>query len=167
MHHRNATPTDFSQILALNSEFERFLSPLTLPRLHNLHGEAAYHRVIEDGATINAFLLAFREGCGYDSPNYRWFAAHFDRFLYIDRIVVAGSSQGQGLGRLLYSDLFAFAVRTGAGRVACEFDIEPPNEASRAFHQGFGFSEVGIQRVAAGRKLVSLQAAILTDRMGA
>lgn len=167
MHLRKATPTDLSQILALNTEFERFLSPLTLPRLHNLHSEAAYHRVIEDGAAINAFLLAFREGCGYDSPNYRWFAAHFDRFLYIDRIVVAGASQGQGLGQLLYSDLFAFAVRTGAVRVACEFDIEPPNEASRAFHQGFGFNEVGIQRVAGGKKLVSLQAANLVERMEA
>jgi uncharacterized protein len=38
-----------------------------------------------------------------------------------------------------------------------EFDTDPPNEASRRFHARFGFVEVGAQRVAGGKKTVSLQ----------
>jgi len=166
MQLRDASPTDFAQILRLNAESEQFLSPLPLARLQSLHAQAAYHRIIESGPAVYAFLLAFREGCAYDSLNYQWFASHFDRFLYIDRVVVSAQQQGKGLGKLLYSDLFAFAGRTGAVRVTCEFDVEPPNEASRRFHQGFGFREVGTQRVASGKKWVSLQAVALATAGG-
>lgn len=161
---RDANPSDFPQILQLNLESEHFLSPLSLARLESLHAQSAYHRVIGSGSEVSAFLLAFREGSDYDSPNYRWFSDHFDRFLYIDRVVVSATQQGKGLGKHLYTDLFAFAGRSKAERVTCEFDIEPPNEGSRRFHQGFGFREIGTQRVAGGKKLVSLQAAPLDGR---
>jgi predicted GNAT superfamily acetyltransferase len=164
MQLRDATSADFPQLIELNFESEHFLSPLSLVRLEKLHAEAAYHRVLESDQKIGAFLLAFREGCSYDSPNYRWFAATYDRFLYIDRVVVSGDQQGKGLGKLLYTDLFAFASRAGAIRVCCEFDVEPPNEPSRLFHQRFGFREVGTQRVAAGKKQVSLQVASLPSQ---
>jgi len=153
-----AGPADFETILALNRESEHFLSPLDAQRLARLHGEAAYHRVLRSGGEVAAFLLAFREGASYDSPNYRWFAERYPCFLYIDRVVVARAHQGQGLGRRLYADLLAHAAATGAARVTCEFDVEPPNEASARFHAGFGFREVGTQWVAGGRKQVSLQA---------
>ena len=39
--------------------------------------------------------------------------------------------------------------------VVCEFDLEPPNPSSRAFHARFGFREVGTQ--VANGKTVSLQ----------
>ncbi len=155
---RDATPADFPAVLVLNEESVHFLSPLDAPRLALLHGEAALHRVVEVDGRVAAFLLAFREGAAYDSPNYRWFAARYERFLYVDRVVVAGAFQGRGLGALLYADLFDQARRTGAGRVTCEFDVDPPNEASRRFHARYGFAEVGAQAVADGRKTVSLQA---------
>ena len=164
MHLRDAAPADFPRLLELNLESEHFLSPLPRARLENLHAEAAYHRVLETDQKIAAFLLAFREGCSYDSPNYRWFAEKYDRFLYIDRVVVSADQQGKGLGKLLYMDLFAFAGRKEAVRVCCEFDVEPPNEPSRLFHQRFGFREVGTQRVAAGKKEVSLQVASLPSQ---
>jgi predicted GNAT superfamily acetyltransferase len=155
---RDATPADFPAVLALNEESVHFLSPLDPARLALLHGQAALHRVVEVDGCIAAFLLAFREGAAYDSPNYRWFAARYERFLYVDRVVVANAFQGRGLGALLYADLFGQARRADAGRVACEFDVDPPNEASRRFHARYGFSEVGAQAVAGGRKTVSLQA---------
>lgn len=158
MHLDDARPADFPQILALNEESVRFLSPLDGPRLAALHGQAAYHRVLRAGGEVAAFLLAFREGAAYDSVNYRWFARRYPRFLYIDRVVVARQHHGRGLGRQLYADLLAHAAATGAARVTCEFDLEPPNEASARFHAGFGFREVGTQWVAGGSKRVSLQA---------
>ena len=90
--------------------------------------------MVEIGGEVGAFLLAFREGADYDSPNFRWFAARYDAFLYIDRIVVGQAHRGKGVGIGLYEDLFAFATQTR-----------------------FGFREVGTQWVAAGRKQVSLQ----------
>ena len=153
---RAATAGDLPEILALNQESVHFLSPLTPGRLAALHEESAYHRVVAEGGRVAAFLLAFREGCSYDSPNYRWFAKTYDRFLYIDRIVVAKANQGQGLGRRLYEDLFAFAMQSGNLRVACEFDIDPPNPVSRRFHEGYGFREVGTQFGSTGKR-VSLQ----------
>jgi uncharacterized protein len=154
---RDARESDFAQILALNAESVRFLSPLDDNRLRHLHAQAAYHRVVDDDGTIGAFLLAFREGADYDSPNYRWFAATYPRFLYVDRIVVAKTAQGRGLGGRLYEDIVAFAAHAGVDRLTCEFDIDPPNPASAKFHERFGFREVGRQHVAGGRKEVSLQ----------
>lgn len=155
---RDAVPADFAQILALNEAHVHFLSPLDAPRLDLLHGQAAYHRVSDDGSgAVGAFLLALREGQAYDSLNYRWFASRYPRFLYIDRIVIATGQQGRGLGRALYDDLLAFARASDVPLVSCEIDEDPPNPVSMRFHQLRGFREVGSQLVGARRKRVSLQ----------
>lgn len=158
---RDALERDFPALLALNEESVAVLSPLDLDGLRRLHAQAARHRVVEIDGEIAAFLLVLREGADYASPNYRWFAANYDRFLYVDRVVVSLAQQGRGLGRQLYDDLFDWARREGVERIALEFDVEPPNEASRRFHAGYGFREVGSQRVANGKKRVSLQIAAL------
>jgi predicted GNAT superfamily acetyltransferase len=159
---RDATPADFARILELNEAWVHFLAPLTRDRLAHLYVEAAYRRVVECEGKVAAFLLAFMEGADYDSPNYRWFAANCERFVYIDRVVVAAECRGRGIGELLYKDLFDFAANNGAVQVTCEFDIDPPNDASRRFHERFGFREIGAQRVGASEKLVSLQAVALS-----
>ena len=154
---RDAGDSDFAAILRLNSEWVHFTSPLDSDALTELHRQSAYHRVVATGSgDVVAFLLALREGCDYDSPNYRWFDSRGGEFLYVDRVVVAGSAHGQGLARLLYEDLFCFARDTGVDRVVAELDVDPPNERSRRFHDAFGFQEVGTQRVAGGAKRVSL-----------
>ena len=158
---RPATAADFPAILALNAALVHFLSPLDEARLRLLHAQAAYHRVVEIDSSIAAFLLAFREGAAYDSPNYRWFAQHYNEFLYIDRVVVDPAQQGRGLGARLYDDLFAYAQVAGVATVTCEFDLDPPNPGSQKFHARFGFREVGTQWVAGGKKQVSLQARAL------
>jgi hypothetical protein len=160
---RPATAADADAILALNQESVAVLSPLSRERLAQLQGEAAIQRVIEDHGAVVAFLLAFREGAAYDSPNYRWFANRYERFLYVDRVVVASAARGRGAGALLYRDVFEFAATRSVGLVTCEYDVEPPNPASERFHARFGFREVGRQRLDGG-KLVSLQAAQVTGR---
>lgn len=156
---RDATLADHLAILALNQRYVELLSPLDAARLAQLETQAAYHRVVEDRGRIAGFLLAFREGADYDSPNYRWFVAREPRFLYVDRVVVDGATQGRGLGAALYRDLFAFAATQGVETIACEYDSQPPNEASRRFHARFGFREVGRQWLPGGHKEVSLQLA--------
>lgn len=154
---RDATPADFPAILALNEAFVAVLSPLDHARLARLHAQAALHRVVETAGRVEAFLLALREGADYDSPNYRWFAQHYPRFLYVDRVVVAGDAQARGAGRALYRELYAQAVRDAVPLLACEFDLGPPNPASARFHAALGFREVGRQSLYGDRKTVSLQ----------
>ena len=157
---RDARPADREAILALNLESEALMSPMDAARLSELGAMAAYLRVLEDEAGIAAFLLAFREGAAYDSPNYRWFDARFPRFLYVDRIAVAGDRQGRGLGPALYADLFEFARTHEVPRVVCEYYSTPLNEPSRRFHERAGFREIGSQWLANGKQ-VSFQEAEL------
>jgi len=153
---RDAEPRDFATILALNEESVLFTSPLDGAALTELHAQAAYHRVVEEEGRVAAFLLAVAPGQPYQSPNYVWFAARRDDFLYIDRVVVAGERRHAGLGAALYEDVSAWAGRRGFGRLACEVNIEPPNEVSAAFHRRQGFTQVGTQWVADGTKRVAL-----------
>ena len=156
---RAATSADFESVLALNFESERFLSPLTPARLDVLHQQACLHQVIEIDGKVAAFNLALREGENYDSVNYRWFIGRYERFIYVDRVVVSGALQGRGLGRVLYESVFVLARAAGVPVVTCEYDIDPPNPTSERFHRTFGFLEVGRQPVAGGKKVVSLQVA--------
>jgi predicted GNAT superfamily acetyltransferase len=157
---RDATPADREAILALNLESEALMSPMDAARLAELGAMATYLRVLEDEAGVAAFLLAFREGCAYDSPNYRWFDARYERFLYVDRIAVAGDRQGRGLGPSMYADLFEFARVHQVPRVVCEYYSTPLNEVSRRFHARAGFHEVGSQWLPNGKQ-VSFQEAKL------
>lgn len=157
MQLRDATPADFPAILALNHAFVAVLSPLDETRLAHLHVQAAQHRVVERDGEVLAFLLTLREATDYDSPNYRWFAARYPRFLYVDRIVVSASAQGLGVGRQLYRDACRHAIGHALPVLVCEFDIAPPNPASASFHAALGFREVGTQTLGVGKQ-VSLQA---------
>ncbi len=161
---RTATIDDVPALLALNAEQVHFLSPLDAPRLAHLHAESAWHQVIEGDTGVRAFLLAFAPGADYDSTNYRWFEARGGRFLYVDRVVVAAPAQGQGCGRRLYEALFDFAREAGFEAVVCEYDLDPPNPVSAAFHARFGFVEIGRQR--ANGKQVSMQAARIDGARG-
>jgi len=158
---RPAERRDFPAILALNEDFVCFTSPLDGAALADLHAQAVYHRVIEAEGHVVAFLLALAPGQPYQSPNYTWFSARYDDFLYIDRVVVAGDRQRAGLGAALYDDVAAWAAERGFGRLVCEVNIEPPNPVSDAFHARQGFVEVGTQWVAGGTKKVSLREKVL------
>lgn len=156
---RRARSDDFPAILAMNLESEHFLSPLDLAGLEKLDRQAALHQVVERDGRPVAFLLVLAEHADYASPNYRWFADRYDRFLYVDRVVVARAARGTGAGRRLYESLFRYAATHAVPRVACEIDVEPPNPGSAAFHDRFGFREVGQQAIRGGAKRVSLRLA--------
>lgn len=164
MQIRDAVDADFERILALNESEVAQTSPMDRSRLVQLDRLAALHWVAQLDGQVVAFLLAMREGAAYDSENYRWFAARYAHFLYIDRIVVDAAHAGQGIGAQLYRRLFDQARASGVAQIACEYNLEPPNPASRAFHARFGFAEVGRQQVAGGRKTVSLQLAAVPVR---
>ena len=156
---RKSTPSDFEAIIALNDAEVQQTSPMDLKRLIALVEMAAYSRVATVDGQVAAFIIALRDGAPYENDNYSWFASHFPNFLYVDRVVVSAQFSGRTIGSKLYDDLFAFARQTGVSKITCEYNIIPPNLASRAFHDKYGFRELGTQWVAGGTKQVSLQAA--------
>lgn len=156
---RDAVETNFDRIVELNAAEVVQTSAMDLGRLRLLHGLAGYCKVAVADGRVAAFLLAMEDGVDYPNDNYLWFAARYPRFLYVDRIVVDSAFSGLGIGSRLYRDVFGYARSQAIRTVACEYNIEPPNHASKAFHDRFGFNEVGSQDVANGRKRVSLQVA--------
>jgi uncharacterized protein len=86
---RNVEQTDFATIVALNASEVQHTSPMDEPRLLALHTLSAYHRVATVDGVIAAFLLAMQDNVDYRNDNYEWFAARYERFLYVDRIVAA------------------------------------------------------------------------------
>ncbi|MCX7054456.1 MAG: GNAT family N-acetyltransferase [Proteobacteria bacterium] len=156
---RDAAPGDFAAICALNLAEVQHTSPMDAARLGALHRMAAYHKVGTAAGHVVAFLLAMRSCAPYANDNFEWFARKYPSFLYVDRIVVSADVRGLRLGTLLYEDLFRFARVNAVPLVTCEYNIFPPNEPSRRFHDKFGFREQGTQWVQSDTKQVSLQAA--------
>ncbi len=138
-------------VLALNNAHAQELSWLEIDALRSLISQAFYARAV---GHVEAFLLALDHGATYDSPNYAWLKARYDRFIYVDRIAVASSARGRGLARALYEDLMAEARGAGFDRIVCEVNCDPPNPASDAFHEAVGFEEVGRARLVDRNKTV-------------
>jgi len=142
---------DEGDVLALNNEHAAELSWLEAERLSFLLGEAFYARRIGD---LEAFIMTFDQEANYDSPNFIWFRERYERFIYVDRVVVAAHARGRGHARRLYQDLFEHAERAGHTLVTCEVNTDPPNPASDAFHAALGFTEVGDAVIHGGKKAV-------------
>jgi uncharacterized protein len=156
---REANEADFSAVVALNTAEVRHTSPMDEARLRQLDDLASYHKVATVDGAVAAFLLVMEKGCGYANENFEWFAARYEAFLYVDRIVVGSDYQGLRVGTLLYQDLFDHARVQGIATVTCEYNLVPPNVPSRLFHEKFGFHQVGSQWLGGGAKQVSLQVA--------
>ncbi len=138
---------DVDALLALNNAHAAELSLLERDGFVRLLGQAVHARHVGR----EAFLLAFDEGAAYGSPNYLWVRARYERFVYVDRLVVAPQARGRGLARAMYADLLA---RVPGSLVACEVNLEPPNPASDRLHAGLGFREVGAEWIHGGAKRV-------------
>ena len=156
---RDIDKSDHHAILDLNAAEEAQTSAMEPAQLDSLVSMASYRKVVQVDGHVVAFILALEEDAPYHNDNFNWFAARISRFLYIDRVVVDSRFSGRKIGSRLYNDLFAFARIQGIRTITCEYNLDPPNQPSRAFHDKFGFRELGTQRVANGTKLVSLQAA--------
>ncbi len=136
------------------------MSSLTQASLDQLIASSAYARSFGD---VDGFLIAFDQSSVYAGENFRWFKARFDRFVYVDRVAVAPASQGQGIAKALYADLFTWTSAQGHSLVTCEVNIDPPNPASARLHNELGFRQIDTAVVSGGAKTV----AYLTHDMSA
>lgn len=138
------TAAHLGPVLDLNNRHRVETSLLDLPSLEDLAKGAFVAAVAPDGSGgVAAFLIAFDQAADYDSANFLWFKSRYDRFCYVDRIVVDPAARGQGLARALYDRLFERAHGAGHAVVGCEVNTRPANPGSRAFHTRMGFRPVG------------------------
>jgi len=138
-------------ILRLNNDHAQELSLLSAEQLAGSIDRAFYARRVGEA---DAFLLTFDQDADYGSPNFLWFRERYQRFVYVDRIVVAPDARGRGLARVMYQDLFERAREAGHTTICCEVNAEPPNPASDAFHEALGFKAVGEAAIHGGAKIV-------------
>lgn len=144
---RPIAPDDHAEVLALNERNVALTAPMDEARLVELAGVADRACVIEHDDQFAGFVLTFRAGTAYDSPNYRWFTHRYgDDFYYLDRVVVHENFRRLGLGSVVYDELEAHAQDL-APVFALEVNLEPPNEPSLAFHRNRGYTRVGEQAV--------------------
>jgi hypothetical protein len=137
---RGPEPEDLDALLALSNAHAREIGIFTRHAFAELVAMSFRTRMTP---TRDAFLIALADRAPAIAPNYRWFAARFERFVYVDRVVVAERARGRGLGRLLYRDLMEAALNADHTTICCEVNVDPPNPVSDAFHAALAFAEIG------------------------
>jgi uncharacterized protein len=154
MRLRELAPVDWPAVLALNHASVSELSPLDEERLGFVLSCANRAVVVQDeyDGEIVAFALAIAPASDYDSRNYAWFGERYESFLYLDRIAVGADRRRRGIGALIYDELEGAAAEFG--RMVCDVNLEPRNDASLAFHRARGYREIG--RLQHPGKLVAL-----------
>jgi predicted GNAT superfamily acetyltransferase len=140
---------DEGAVLALNAAHETETAPLASGQLHSLLAQAFHVGLCARGH--DAFLIALDQDAQSASPNFHWFKSRYPRFVYIDRVIVAGHKRGLGLARKLYEDLIAATAKAGHVLIGCEVNVQPPNPASDGFHEALRFSEVGRAAIGGGK----------------
>lgn len=135
-------PEDVAAVLALNEADVDLLAPMDEARLADLRRWAHRADVILCEGRLAGFVVTLGPGTAYDSPNYRWFGEEFGAgFHYLDRIVLGPAFRRRGLASRVYEAIENDAAV--AGRLCLEFNTDPPNEPSLAFHANRGYREVG------------------------
>lgn len=154
---RDVREHDLDSVLALNNAAGDSILPMDAARLRFYYDHAEYFRVGEIDGTVAGFLIALTHEAPYDSPNFLWFRDRFPAFCYIDRIVIASSRRGAGLGRAFYADIASYA-EVRVPQLTCEVFLEPRNDVAVLFHGTYGFHEVGQQVMPGVERRVSLLA---------
>lgn len=113
---------------------------------------ACFARGMDGGG--RALLVAMDERARYENANFAWFKGRYERFVYVDRVIVGEELRGRGVAKALYEELFRWAREAGQERVVCEVNLLPPNPGSDAFHAAMGFVEVGRAEIHGGAKTV-------------
>lgn len=149
--------SDLPAVVALNAAASPAVTALNEEEMKALRDwcDVALVALNREGQVI-AFLLSLGTGQPYESENYQWFEQRGVRHQYIDRIVVAPSARGTGVGQAMYESVFERARERGANEVTAEVNLDPPNPRSMAFHEGLGFRQVGEQSTKGGTVQVAL-----------
>lgn len=126
-------------------------TPETLGKWLGLHDARV---AVDDVGALLGFINLLPPGMmEYTSANLRWLEKWGDDFIYVDRIAIAESGRGHGVGAALYEAAFdAYAGKTPW--ITCEVNLRPLNAGSLRFHDRLGFKEIGRRSYAEDTKEV-------------
>ena len=134
--------SDLDEIWQINQENIPEVGDVSdLERLEKLIGWSSHVIVVKED-DIAGFIILMREGQSYDSLNYDFFNSQNFPFLYVDRIAIKDGHRRKGLGRMIYEKTIDIAKELNVP-TCCEVNTIPRNDPSLAFHDSFGFKEVG------------------------
>jgi hypothetical protein len=139
---REVSDADLDAVLSLNQSEVPHVGSVDLEKMRWYATNASYFRVAMRDDQLAAYLVGFRPGTGYTSPNYLWFCDNYDDFAYVDRIAVAKFARRSRIASRLYDD-FAAAMPGTVDVMTCEVNVRPANESSMTFHRRLGFDLVG------------------------
>ena len=139
---RDVREHELDLVLALNNAAGPGILPMDAGKLRFFWENADYFRVAEHDGLLAGFLVAVGQDAPHDSPNFLWFRERYPEFLYIDRIVIASTRRGAGVGRVFYGDVQSFA-EVRVPRLCAEVFLEGSNHPALLFHGSFGFREAG------------------------
>ena len=152
---RDAKHSDIEKIVLINESAIPAVNYVSYKEFEWFLYRKLYFKIAENShGDISGFLLVLPSGLEYKSLNYKWFSDKYDKFAYIDRIVIMDEFKKNGIGKSLYLDL---EKNIGEYQlIACEFNIEPPNPISKKFHESLNYENVGYQFTENETKKVSL-----------
>ena len=134
--------TDLEEILAINQANIPEVGNIDdINRLNHLIDWSS-HLIVVREEEIAGFIILMRENQSYDSLNYEFFNSQGYPFLYVDRIAIKEGHRRKGLGQMIYSRTIEIAKELNLP-TCCEVNTLPKNEPSLAFHDSFGFEDVG------------------------
>ncbi len=154
--YRDINNNDFKEIIALNTKFESYLSPLDNSKLLFLLRESSFAKSIRFKQRLIGFLITIPPNSVYDSIYYNWFNKKYNSFIYIDRVCISNEFQRYGLGQHFYNEVKS-NFKKMTKRMVCEVNIFPKNKISESFHMWYGFKQVGKLKSKNSLKVVSLK----------
>jgi uncharacterized protein len=150
---RDLGPVDHAGALAINHANTPAVGELDADRFERLVAQCAIALAADVDGALAGFCLVLGPGADYASVNYRWFAARYDDFAYLDRVAVDAPYRNAGIGRALYAEVVR---RTTARWFLLEVNVRPRNDGSLRFHRRLGFAEVGQQETPYGARVALL-----------
>ncbi|MDO9590598.1 MAG: GNAT family N-acetyltransferase [Microcella sp.] len=156
---RPLTAADADELAPLNDAAAPAVPVTSVADLAQLIEHAELALGVHAAGKLVGFVIAIAPGADYDSENYRHFESRGIDHLYVDRIVIAETERGSGLGAVLYAQVFDAARQAARQEVTCEVNLDPPNPRSLAFHERLGFRPVGTLATKGGAVTVTLLAA--------
>ena len=150
---RDLRADEHGAALAINEANTPAVGSLDGERLQHLVAQCSIALAAEVGGELAGFCLVLAPGADYGSVNYRWFAARYDDFAYLDRVAVDERHRDRGIGTALYAEV---ERRTTARWFLLEVNLRPRNDGSLRFHQRLGFVEVGQQETPYGARVSML-----------
>ena len=140
---RSLRPDDLLACVELNNGAIPAVSEASADKMQALVDRSLVSLVAEHEGDVVGFCVNFGPGADYHSVNYRWFCDRYERFAYLDRIVVSPSTRNLGIGAALYAAVEEHIA--GTPLLLCEVNLRPRNDGSLRFHERLGFVEVGQQ----------------------